>query len=180
MFLDKKYLIFAEIRGATFADFGPRPLRGKIRKIVIDFFLKDPNIKDKAIFSLAFTFSAKEKISRWKVPFWMKFRQGHNFSLSKVFAKLEFNELQNYPSTRFRRNWQSWERKSLENQHPYWLRCSRPNSKKVEKVFFFAKFKREDLWHHLSKFIFLFWAPSKHNIAPTPSHIFPWETKTCH
>ena len=81
----------------------------------------------------------------------MKFRQGHNFSLSKVFAKLEFNELQNYPSSRFRRNWQSRDRKSLENQHPYWLRCSRPNSKKVEKVSFFSQSSKEETFDKISQ-----------------------------
>ena len=46
-----------------------------------------------------------------------------------------------------------------------------PEEQKGGKIFF-AKFKRGDLWQHLSKFIFLFWAPSKHNIAPhPPSHI---------
>ena len=81
----------------------------------------------------------------------MKFRQGHNFSLSKVFAKLEFNELQNYQSSRFRRNWQSRDRKSLENQHPYWLRCSRPNSQKVGKALFFSQSSKEETFDIISQ-----------------------------
>ena len=110
----------------------------------------------------------------------MKFRQGHNFSLSKVFAKLEFNELQNYPSSRFRRNWQSRDRKSLENQHPYWLRCSRPNRKKVEKVIFCSSSK-EETFDIISQNSYS--SSGLHPniiLPPTPRHIFPWETKTCH
>ena len=34
-----KISVFAGIKGAPFADFGPRHLRGEIRKMVIDFFL---------------------------------------------------------------------------------------------------------------------------------------------